>query len=243
MVFFRGSTYSGGQGYKYLKRTKIHCHCQHYEYTNYIHSAPTGPPQNVTIVINNSRSLILDWASPLPQDVNGVVTDYTISVTSIIGNHTFPIGSNDTTYTLTSLRPYVTYTCVIAAHTSIGQGPFSANVSVATPEDIPEASPVMIRQSNVMSRSVELSWVPPRSDRQNGVIRHYIIEAFENVTGTVLTYQTPSDQTSLVVGNLHPFYLYTMRIRAVTVGPGPLSLSITVNTVEDGKNLTKRKQE
>lgn len=196
---------------------------------------PTGPPQNFSVTVNDSRSLVLDWTTPLPQDVNGIVTDYTINVISSIVNSSFQIGSNVTTYTLTSLRPYITYTCIVAAHTSIGRGPFSTNVTLTTPEDAPEAPPIMITQSNLMSRSVVLTWVAPRSDRQNGVIRHYVIEAYENITENVLTYQTPSDQTSFVVSNLHPFYTYTVRIQAVTISPGPLSASLTVNTMEDSK--------
>lgn len=171
----------------------------------------------------------------MPQDVNGIVTDYTISVTSTIGNSSFQIGSNATTYTLSSLRPFITYTCVIAPHTSIGQGPFSTSITITTPEDAPEAPPVAVTQSNVMSRSVVLTWVAPRGDRQNEVIRHYIVEAYENITGNTLTYQTPSDQTNIIVSNLHPFYVYTMRIQAVTVGPGPLSAPVAVKTMEDSK--------
>lgn len=187
------------------------------------------------MAINDSRSLVLNWATPLPPDVNGIVTDYTISVTSSVGNSSLQVGSNATSYTLTSLRPHVTYTCVVAAHTSIGQGPFTTSITITTPEDVPEAAPVMITQSNLMSRSVILSWNAPRSDRQNGVIRHYVIEAYENDTGNTLIYQTPSDQTSLTVSNLHPFYTYAMRIQAVTIGAGPLSVSLTVNTREDSK--------
>ena len=156
-------------------------------------------------------------------------------VTSSIGNTSFQTGSNDTFFTLSSLRPYVVYTCTIAAHTSIGLGPFTISVTVTTPEDAPEAPPVMITHNNVMSRSAGLSWSVPRIDRQNGVIRHYIIEAYVNDTGNTLSYQTPSDQTSFVISNLHPYYTYSVRIRAVTVSPGPLSISLTVNTMEDGK--------
>lgn len=172
---------------------------------------------------------------PLPQDVNGIVSDYTISITSSIGDRSFRIGSNTTNYSLVSLRPYIAYTCMVAAHTSIGRGPFSTNVTLTTPEDAPEAPPVTVMQSNVMSRSVALSWLAPRSDRQNGVIRHYVIQAYENITGNILNYQTPSDQTSFIVRALHPFYTYTMRIQAVTVSPGPFSIALTVSTMEDGK--------
>ena len=142
-------------------------------------------------------------------------------------------------YTLTSLRPVIAYTCAIAAHTSEGRGPFSANITLTTPEDAPEAPPVMISQGNVMSRSVDLAWVAPRGDRQNGVIRYYMIEVYENDTGMVIPYQTLSDQTSFTVSSLHPFYTYSIRIQAVTVSPGPLSTTITVNTLQDSKRINK----
>ena len=198
-------------------------------------AAPTGPPKNFTLMANNSRSLILSWAPPLPQDINGIIIDYTINVTSSLGSHSFQVGSGVTTYSLASLRPYVAYTCIIAAHTSVGQGPFGTNVTLTTPEDAPEAPPVMLSRRNVMSRSVDLSWVAPRHDRQNGVIRYYTIEAYENDTGNTLTYQTLSDQTSFAMGNLHPYYTYSIRIQAVTVGSGPLSLALTVNTLQDSE--------
>ncbi len=203
------------------------------------YTVPTGPPQNFTVRINSSRSLVLNWAFPLPPDVNGIVTGYTLRVTSSIGNSSFLIGSNVANYNLTSLRPYVSYTCSIAAHTFIGQGPFSTDMTLTTPEDNPEAPPVMVTQGNVISRSVALTWVAPRSDRQNGVIRHYIIEAYKNNTGNLLSYQTASDQVNFIVSSLHPFYTYTIRIQAVTVGPGPLSLPLTVNTMEDSKIIFK----
>ena len=198
---------------------------------------PTGPPQNFNLTANDSRSLVLNWVTPLPQDVNGIVIDYTINVTSSIGFISFRVGSNITTYTLSSLRPYIAYTCMIAAHTSVGRGPFTANVTLTTPEDAPEAPPISITQNSVMSRSVDLSWVAPRSDMQNGVIRYYVIEAYENDTGSTLRFQTLSAQTRFTLSNLHPYYTYTIRIRAVTVSSGPLSISFTVNTPQDSKRI------
>lgn len=164
-----------------------------------------------------------------------MVVDYTINITSAIGTRSFQVGSNITTFTIGSLRPYSTYTCIIAAHTSIGQGPFSIGVTLMTPEDVPEAPPISISQRNIMSRSVDLSWMAPRRDMQNGVIRYFIIEAYENDTGNNLTYRTLSAQTRYTVSNLHPYYTYSIRVRAVTVGVGPLSTATNVNTLQDGK--------
>ena len=196
---------------------------------------PTGPPQNFTLFSNDSRSIILNWDLPIPQDVNGIIIDYTINISSSIGTNSFSVQSNLTTYTLTALRPFIAYTCFIAAHTSVGRGPFSTGVTLTTPEAEPGAPPVMISQSNLMSRSVDLSWVAPRRDLQNGVIRYYVIEAYENDTGMTITYQTLSDQTTFTISNIHPFYMYSMKIQAVTVGPGPFSMPYTVNTLQDSE--------
>ncbi len=199
-------------------------------------SVPSGPPQNLQLAANSSRSLVLNWADPLPQEVNGIVVDYTINITSSAGSNSLRVGSNTTTFTIGSLRPYVAYTCIIAAHTSVGRGPFSVSVTLTTPEGAPEAPPTSIAQCNVMPRSAKLSWASPRSDLQNGVVRYYILEVYENNTGNSSTYQTLSARRSYTISNLHPYYTYSVRILAVTVGPGPLSVSHTINTLQAGKN-------
>ena len=47
----------------------------------------------------------------------------------------FQLTSTTTFYTVTHLRPYTTYQCIIAASTSVGIGPFSTVVTIVTPED------------------------------------------------------------------------------------------------------------
>ena len=57
-------------------------------------------------------------------------------------------------------------------------------------------------------------------------------------TGTLL--QLTSQTTALHISNLHPFYTYTLTVAAVTIGPGPYGLMLTVQMPEDGTvcNLT-----
>ena len=208
-----------------------------------ISTVPNGPPQNFTVVVDSSRSLILNWTPPLLLDANGIIVDYTITVISNSGNSSFQTGSSTIRYTLTALRPYVHYTCLVAAHTVIGRGPFSSQFTITTPEEAPEAGPVDITHSNVMPQSVRISWNPPNQEHQNGIIWHYQIETYENATGNVLSYQTPLDGASFLITNLHPFYVYTVRIQAVTIGPGPLSESLTVTTGEDSKLIFNSSKE
>ncbi len=198
-------------------------------------SVPTSTPQNLTITEKSSNSLRLEWNQP--SERNGNITAYSIVVISLVNNISLLIKPNTTSYTLSSLRPYTRYTCSIAAHTAIGRGPFSMPVTVMTPEDAPEAPPFSIAYDNLTSYSVRLSWRAPPKDMQNGIIRQYYIEVHENITGKRLTYQTPSHLNMFVITNLHPFYHYTAKVRAMTTGPGPFSSPVTFQTAEDSKQI------
>ena len=48
------------------------------------------------------------------------------------------------------------------------------------------------------------------------------------------SFQQTSETTALYISNLHPFYTYTLTVAAVTIGPGPYGLALTVQMTEDG---------
>lgn len=85
---------------------------------------------------------------------------------------------------------------------------------------------------DVTSRSLTIRWDPPTAEYRNGVIRHYIVDVTVTDTGERLQY-TPNS-TSLDLNQLHPYYMYRFVIRAVTIGPGPSSEALTVQTLEEG---------
>ena len=55
----------------------------------------------------------------------------------------------------------------------------------------------------------------------------------EVITGRVIS--LVSTGTSLVVGSLHPDYVYQWIVTAVTVGEGPYTMPMTIRTPEDGE--------
>ena len=61
--------------------------------------------------------------------------EYTINVSAVETREEFQLTSRTTSITVTTLRPYTTYRCIIAASTSVGMGPFSTVVTILTPED------------------------------------------------------------------------------------------------------------
>ena len=82
---------------------------------------------------------------------------------------------------------------------------------------------------NITSIAIHFSWQSPLSEDQNGVITGYIL----NVTSPVMgeTEELFTESTDPVT----PYTLYSAAVAAQTdAGRGPFSVSISVQTLEDG---------
>lgn len=78
-----------------------------------------------------------------------------------------------------------------------------------------------------------LSWEPPISSEQNGIIISYRIKVTTE-DGVILDNFT-SDAT-YTVSNLEPYSIYQFSIAALTVyGQGPFSSNVAIRTGETGK--------
>ena len=77
------------------------------------------------------------WREPLIPDRNGVITQYSLKVcqTHPAGVCTDHAISNERTSVAISLHPDYEYNWSVAAHTSMGQGPYSSYTSFQMPED------------------------------------------------------------------------------------------------------------
>ena len=78
-----------------------------------------------------------------------------------------------------------------------------------------------------------LSWNPPETSQQNGVIRSYIVNVLEEETGR--SFSVNSTNTELSIRNLHPFYIYHFAVAAVTISQGPFAYEYVLQTLEDGE--------
>ena len=205
----------------------------------------------------SSRMSTLSWDPPNYEDRNGVIIGYVINVTNTRRSETLQYTSNTTALTLSTLSPYTTYHYIVAAQTSVGTGPFSAVITLLTPQDGKKSclcsqllgyflyynnlffsapsSPPQSPYGNAMgSTGISLFWNPPPADAQNGIIARYMISVTEVETGR--SFSLFSATTSLNVTSLHPFYTYNFTIAAVTtVGDGPYTRSITIVTLQDGR--------
>ncbi len=102
---------------------------------SFVSTAPSASSQVFNATVTSSQSATLSWEPPAPDGQNGKITGYVINVTVLETGEMFQLFSETTSLTVDSLQPYRTYTCVIAARTAAGLGPFSSPIVVTTPED------------------------------------------------------------------------------------------------------------
>ena len=97
--------------------------------------APTAAPQNVGGVATNSTSLRLYWSPPPYQHQTGRIQYYHVSIRNVITDAVVrSITTINTQLTVSSLHPYSTYRCTVAAVT-VAQGPQSIPIMIQTYQD------------------------------------------------------------------------------------------------------------
>ena len=65
------------------------------------------------------------WLPPLAEEVNGVVTGFTVRVTGQDSNEMIELQTNATNVQVDNLLPFFSYVFTVAALTEAGTGPFS----------------------------------------------------------------------------------------------------------------------
>lgn len=100
----------------------------------FLSTVPSGPPRNITGQPLSSESISLIWDPPPAEEHNGVIIGYVISITTVPTGEILQFFSAVPSLTIPLLQPFTTYSCIIAANTSVGSGPFSGVISVMTEE-------------------------------------------------------------------------------------------------------------
>ena len=77
-----------------------------------------------------------------------------------------------------------------------------------------------------------LSWDPPQRETVNGIIQQYIVSISEHETASNTT--TVTNNTSLNLSSLHPYYVYSVIVAAETVAIGPFSSPVVIQMPESG---------
>jgi len=80
---------------------------------------------------------------------------------------------------------------------------------------------------------IHLTWSHPPEDTHQGVIREYHVYTTEQETGRTLFNTTTADDAEILLTSLHPFYIYHIKVAAVTVQEGNFT-TLSVRTEEAG---------
>ena len=95
----------------------------------HIFSVPGGPPVSLYAHPANSTMVTLTWSEPPYSQRNGVITGYSVKMCQIHpgGSCSTPLNNGaKTLLVIQSLHPYYEYNWSVAAHTSVGRGPYSS---------------------------------------------------------------------------------------------------------------------
>uniref|UniRef100_A0AAV2JBR4 Roundabout homolog 3 n=1 Tax=Knipowitschia caucasica TaxID=637954 RepID=A0AAV2JBR4_KNICA len=137
---------------------------------------------------------------------------------------------------LSSLLKGTEYEVKIRPYFDEFQGKDSRTVVVRTPEEVPSAPPRGVTVATVKhgnSSSISVSWEPPPSDRQNGIIQEYRVwcvgSGADNQSRFHINRTVDGSSLSAVLKGLLPGVLYQVEVAAVTgAGVGTRSQPVSV---------------
>ena len=97
--------------------------------------APSSPPTNITVLHTNSTSFTLSWLPPPPEDHNGDIIEYQVTITRLSTLVTTTLITNTTQLLVVRLVPYNGYEVTMAAFTSEGSGPHTEPLFLQTDQE------------------------------------------------------------------------------------------------------------
>ena len=97
---------------------------------------------------------------------------------------------------------------------------------------VPSGPPRSVIAKSLNSSTLYISWSSPTSEHQNGYIQGYSINLVEIETGISMTFSTTEQNNTIL--NLHPYYRYSYKIAAITIGQGPFSEPFVIQLPESG---------
>ena len=98
----------------------------------YFHTVPSASPSEVIGHALSSTIISFTWLEPPDIHQNGVIQYYEVRVVENKTGIHWTFFAVDNNINIASLHPYYDYIGIVAAHTTVGRGPFSAAVSVQT---------------------------------------------------------------------------------------------------------------
>uniref|UniRef100_A0A674PAN2 Receptor-type tyrosine-protein phosphatase S n=1 Tax=Takifugu rubripes TaxID=31033 RepID=A0A674PAN2_TAKRU len=209
----------------------------------------TGVPSQPTdfrAEAKSETSVLLSWIAPAQTGQENQITGYELVYRKSDDAEEVTLPPT-TTYLLKELKPFTTYTFRLAARSKHGVGAYSNEISAETPQTQPSGAPQDVRCHSSSSTNILVSWLPPATELQNGIITQYTVQyaATEGEdTAPRQISDIPPGSSQYLLENLDKFTEYRVSVTAHTdVGAGPESPPQLVRTEEDVPSGPPRKVE
>uniref|UniRef100_A0A7M4EFB1 Neogenin n=1 Tax=Crocodylus porosus TaxID=8502 RepID=A0A7M4EFB1_CROPO len=185
---------------------------------------PSAPPQNLSLEVRNSKSIMVHWQPPPPGTHNGQITGYKIRYRKVSrkSDVTESIGGTQIFQLIEGLERGTEYSFRVAALTINGTGPATDWISAETFESDLDETRVPEVPSSLHVRplvtSIVVSWTPP--ENQNIVVRGYAI-GYGVGSPHAQTIKVDYKQRYYTIENLDPSSHYVITLKAFNnVGEG-----------------------
>ncbi|XP_008942215.1 PREDICTED: neogenin, partial [Merops nubicus] len=185
---------------------------------------PSAPPQNLTLEVRNSKSIMLHWQPPPAGTHSGQITGYKIRYRKVSrkSDVTESVGGPQLFQLIEGLERGTEYSFRVAALTVNGTGPATDWVSAETFESDLDETRVPEVPSSLHVRplvtSIVVSWTPP--ENQNIVVRGYAI-GYGIGSPHAQTIKVDYKQRYYTIENLDPSSHYVITLKAFNnVGEG-----------------------
>ncbi|XP_071965988.1 protein sidekick-2-like isoform X2 [Antedon mediterranea] len=200
---------------------------------------PEGKPTITGVIPFTPTAIRITWKAPPSDTLNGQLKGYRITFRKLPnGDFTERIvpDKQASEYELTNLERYVEYEVKVDAYNIEGHGPYSVPETVFVGEAIPSAPPTNLVVVVVGSGALNLSWVPPSYESQNGDLQGYKVRYWlpGQKNETVLLKTIATTNNWMMLDGLICFTNYVVQISGFNVaGDGPWSEEATGKTGPD----------
>ncbi|KAG8193109.1 hypothetical protein JTE90_013867 [Oedothorax gibbosus] len=208
---------------------------------------PPDGVQDVRVVESSSRSVKLSW-SPPQYNGNSPVTHYTVQFKDEGGKwhnrmNNITVTGPESAGIVMGLKPAKIYLFRVLAENRIGKSEPSKPIEAITQEEAPGAAPVKVRAHPTSSQSIKVSWKPPTTELQHGVLKGYYVGYKVMGTPESFVYKTleigESFKEECHVTSLRRNTKYSVVVQAFnSKGAGPPSDEVVVETLENDPPLT-----
>ncbi|XP_038145734.1 neogenin 1a isoform X11 [Cyprinodon tularosa] len=185
---------------------------------------PSAPPQNLTLEVQNSKSIMVRWQPPPLSGQNGEITSYKIRYRKVSRRSESAVTTAGTELfkLIDGLEPGTEYSFRVSAVTVNGTGPATEWVPAETFESDLDETRVPDQPSSLHVRplvnSIVVSWTPP--ENQDIVVRGYTI-SYGIGSPHAQTIKVDHKQRYYTIENLNSGSHYVITLKAFNnVGEG-----------------------